>query len=505
MGELSAVNSPQPSPSSFSEIGLKRRCDLVDCPSEPKAARVCEEDVDEGLPQEEKVVVETLPSLFSANETSAIAAAETEPSIEDEEGEDSEQFDSGLSLSDADTSDEEEEEEDGAVEDEEDEEEEDIGDEDEDDEEEDDDDYYEEELPPLYNSVFKKGASMCTPSPPRPTSSSSTRSWPSTATTAPAYPPQAAPPLPSMQSKEAFGFLTNSSSERIECAENGKSYMQLGAPLSSPVHHHHHRLPVTPVLQPKTGVLRRSPAPQLPPPMAGASAANVARLPGDHSDCLRRQDLPCYRSMRARMLSQSLHKLHISRQNQEASLRRTVLICNTLRRIEEESERETIARNHQQYLFHQQQQQYRYEQQQQQWQQQQAVAQHHTATTTSAYCQPGFTTSSTTTTATAAEPVMMTPCQFNLSVGCPPPSVTSSAASSGEETTVPSAGEDDDKGINWGSVLSLSSQGSDLEPLNNNCFGGPATSNPAWPAATSASSPSGATSLSTTNADVVPS
>ena len=41
------------------------------------------------------------------------------------------------------------------------------------------------------------------------------------------------------------------------------------------------------------------------------------------------------------MLNLSLHKLHMARQNHEGSLRRSVLICNMLRYIEDETEKET--------------------------------------------------------------------------------------------------------------------------------------------------------------------
>jgi hypothetical protein len=517
---MDEMSPPMPEP-----VCRKRKSGEADAfiqDEEPaKVAKLNDDDVDEGLPSEEKVVVETLPSLISeATAPSAVvtdgdATGEVSPSIAEEEVEEEDQFDSGLSLSDAETSEDEEEEEeerdqaegegdegqrvDGeeGEEDEEEDEEVEDGEEDEDeDEEEEEEDFYDEALPPLYNSVFKKGVNVSTPTPPKTLSSPLERGWgASSATTAPAYPTQSsAPPLPSMQ-KNAFGFL-DQSGERIECDENGKSYLQLGTPASH--QHHHHHLPVTPVLQPKPGVMYHHHQRRMPlPPATSFPTLSAMRGAGlcDHTDCLRRRDAACYRAMRARMLSQSLHKLHASRQNQEASLRRTVLICNTLRHIEEESEREAVARSQQHhFMFHQQQQQqqqhlqqqpmYRYEPQQQWIQHTQHQA------TTASYGQPCYTTTTTTSPPpsssppSSSEPVMMTPSQFNLSVGCPPASVASSTSPTGTTTAVATGYEndsveasrhygsteaDEEKGINWGSVLSLSSQ-ADLDPLNNNCF-----------------------------------
>lgn len=45
----------------------------------------------------------------------------------------------------------------------------------------------------------------------------------------------------------------------------------------------------------------------------------------------------------------SLHKLHMARQNHEGCLRRSVLICNMLRFIEDETEKEAIQEAHQQF------------------------------------------------------------------------------------------------------------------------------------------------------------
>lgn len=142
-----------------------------------------------------------------------------------------------------------------------------------------------------------------------------------------------------------YQFLEQNN-QRIECDENGKSYLQLGT-----VNHHH--LPVTPVLQPKPTTLtpRRSPQfhqPQsicrpstlpprppnpTPPVMCEHQSMGIGTslIPG------RCCSTACYRQQRSDMLGLSLHKLHTARQRSDSSLRRSVLICNMLRYIELES------------------------------------------------------------------------------------------------------------------------------------------------------------------------
>merc|ERR1712038_1176834 len=144
---------------------------------------------------------------------------------------------------------------------------------------------------------------------------------------------------PHSQPSATYQFL-DQSNQRIERDEDGKSYLQLGT-----VNHH---IPVTPVLQPKpTTLAPRQPRP-LPSQMFRPSQVHgihPARPPNptppcDHSSCLSRRNSPCYRGQRSRMLNMSLHKLHMARQRADSNLRRSVLICNMLRYIEEETEQE---------------------------------------------------------------------------------------------------------------------------------------------------------------------
>merc|ERR1719281_875970 len=157
--------------------------------------------------------------------------------------------------------------------------------------------------------------------------------------------PANSPASPNSPSSAPYQFL-DQTNPRIECDENGKSYLQLGT--------FNHHLPVTPVIQPKPTTLtpRRPVQPfraQPPPP---ARPPNPTP-PCDHSACLARRNSPCYRQQRARMLNVSLHKLHIARQRTDSNLRRSVLICNMLRHIEEESDMEAREQeatfNHQQH------------------------------------------------------------------------------------------------------------------------------------------------------------
>ena len=184
--------------------------------------------------------------------------------------------------------------------------------------------------------------------------------------------PQSHQPMNMLNSTFQFLEPTN---QRIECAENGKSYMQLG----TMSHHHsghpsnvnnsqtnpaHHHLPVTPVIQPKPNMVYRRPIPPFRNPPNGhgplgshpsniSSAAMIqlqaARPVCDHTNCLQRKSSFCYRNQRSRMLNMSLHKLHMARQNHEGCLRRSVLICNMLRFIEDETEKEAIQEAHQQF------------------------------------------------------------------------------------------------------------------------------------------------------------
>lgn len=134
----------------------------------------------------------------------------------------------------------------------------------------------------------------------------------------------------------------------------------------------------------------------------------------------------CYRQRRLAVLNISMCKLGRYRQFSDPSLHRSVLICNTLRLIEREMEQEGCLLNSMPL-----------------------------SSPTSAPCTP--------------PPVMEPPpCE---ALPCEPPRVPtpypSSSASSPSESENDSGLGDDSRSINWGSVLSLSSN-SDLDPLNNN-------------------------------------
>merc|ERR1719328_148416 len=77
-------------------------------------------------------------------------------------------------------------------------------------------------------------------------------------------------------------------------------------------------------------------------PQSNGGQAAVPRPVCDHSNCLQKKNSFCYQSQRSRMLNLSLSKLHMARQSHDGSLRRSVLICNMLRYIEDETDREAI-------------------------------------------------------------------------------------------------------------------------------------------------------------------
>lgn len=206
-------------------------------------------------------------------------------------------------------------------------------------------------------------------------------------------------------------YYTPPAQQTIRCEENGKSYLELGS----------------------------------------APPARTRCCDGRTRWC----NVPCYRQRRLAVLNLSMCKLARYRQCSDPSLRRSVLICNTLRHIEREMEAEGNQ-------------------------------------------QP------------CAPPPPPEPC-YSPFPDCPPPSRPSPvpvpadpltptissyehnlrefATPSGRQTPFPSSsatsttgdvessigddadsgiGDDDaGRGINWGSVLSLTSQ-TDLEPLNNN-------------------------------------
>jgi len=247
------------------------------------------------------------------------------------------------------------------------------------------------QVSPLFDPVLRGTSNkqvmpqMITPTPPTPKVIYNDRFWNQGLPFNHTPPPPSSNSLSSQQqvpqSQQSMNVLNSTftflepSNQRIECAENGKSYMQLGT-----MSHHHsghpsgvsnnqanpanHHLPVTPVIQPKPNMVYRRPIPPFRNPVNGhgqlgpqqnnlSSAAMIhlqaARPVCDHTNCLQRKSSFCYRNQRSRMLNMSLHKLHMARQNHEGCLRRSVLICNMLRFIEDETEKEAIQEAHQQF------------------------------------------------------------------------------------------------------------------------------------------------------------
>jgi len=204
------------------------------------------------------------------------------------------------------------------------------------------------------------------------------------------------------------------------------------------------------------------------------------------------------------MLNLSLHKLHVARQNHDQDLRRSVLICNMLRYIEDEIEKDAIAEGQLlaaaaaaaaatpppppsapplpsplQAL-----------------QQQQSAsstaadnADHYwppssvTAVTTAENYSSTTYLSTTTTTSTAmatdtslaatTAPLKDFNSAFRSASYSHDTATTSDVTTDGLSlttlTSTTTSTTDDRTGINWGSVLSLGSQ-SELDPLNNNSF-----------------------------------
>ncbi len=339
-----------------------------------------------------------------------------------------------------------------------------------------------------------------------------------------------------------FHFLEQTN-QRIECAENGKSYLQLGTMNAHQTVSHH--LPVTPVIQPKPNMVYRRPIPPFRSTAAGSSPNNQLLTPPagaggttprpvcDHSNCLTKRNSFCYRNLRSRMLNLSLGKLHVARQSHEGSLRRSVLICNMLRYIEDETEREAIVETNQFNTaaaaapspmatetsspepYWQNQAASGHQQQPPPpppagSQQQQACNRSYSSgleTTTLTYNtspaqgQPGSGAqtssqqqqppSSFSMASRELEPYESTLKDFNSAFRSTP---YSSPAHPGSDLDSGLGVGDEDRGINWSSVLSLSSQ-SELDPLNNNSF-----ATETWPT----SVPSSATPTSSLTSEATP-
>ena len=313
--------------------------------------------------------------------------------------------------------------------------------------------------------------------------------------------------------QNTFQFL-DQSTQRIECAENGKSYLQLGTmnalPSSAQHPHHNHHLPVTPVIQPKPNMVYRRPIPPFRHMVSaaggggGTSAVTITtpRPVCDHSNCLQKKNSYCYQSQRSRMLSLSLSKLHMARQSHDGSLRRSVLICNMLRYIEDETDKEAVQEAANQFPNNSPMDQTAAAQQETQQQYWPPNSMNQVVSTPPPSSMAGgppsggpgsgpggesgapiYPMASTGLPASQQpppifsapnsrelEPYENTLKDFNSAFRSTP---YSSPAHPGSD--LDSGISDEDRGINWSSVLSLSSQ-SELDPLNNNTF-----ATEAWP------------------------
>ena len=308
------------------------------------------------------------------------------------------------------------------------------------------------------------------------------------------------------QQQNTFQFL-DQTTQRIECAENGKSYLQLGTMNAHPHphhHQHHHHLPVTPVIQPKPNMVYRRPIPpfrhMVSSPANGASGVTITtpRPVCDHSNCLQRKNSYCYQSQRSRMLSLSLSKLHMARQSHDGSLRRSVLICNMLRYIEDETDKEAAQEAVHQFPGNTTPMETQQPEAQQYWPPS-SLSQPQVSSPPPPISMPvtgGATVASGDPTAAPIYPMSSAGSQ---PIQHPPPifSAPSNREMEPYENTLKdfnsafrstpysspahpgsdldSGIADEDRGINWSSVLSLSSQ-SELDPLNNNTF-----ATEAWP------------------------
>ncbi|XP_063231850.1 uncharacterized protein LOC134536156 isoform X2 [Bacillus rossius redtenbacheri] len=219
------------------------------------------------------------------------------------------------------------------------------------------------------------------------------------------------------------------SQQTIRCDENGKSYLDLGSSSARYV--------------PGGGAASAASAASVASVASGGGPAKCCD--GSRTNwCDRGPASACYRQHRLAVLNISMCKLGRYRQFPDPSLHRSVLICNTLRYIEREMEQEGLFFN--------------------------GGAGAGGGAQAPAPVEPAPAYPPTFPEVPAAE----TPYR---GMDVPPPYEQNLREfSSGRATPFPHGGYETDsglgedesgRGINWGSVLSLSSQ-SDLDPLNNN-------------------------------------
>ena len=132
------------------------------------------------------------------------------------------------------------------------------------------------------------------------------------------------------------GVTDSSNGQTIQRDENGKSYLELGANAA------------VPPVQPEWRVQQHTWPPPQPtanvPPPHPTSVKSCSKC-GNVLTGGNQQPRPCYKHQRLSVLSLSMHKLNRYRQCSDPSLHRSVLICNTLRCIEDEMEREGLSTN----------------------------------------------------------------------------------------------------------------------------------------------------------------
>lgn len=200
-----------------------------------------------------------------------------------------------------------------------------------------------------------------------------------------------------------WNYYSPPAQQTIRCDENGKSYLELGS----------------------------------------APPARTRCCDGRTRWC----NVPCYRQRRLAVLNLSMCKLARYRQCSDPSLRRSVLICNTLRHIEREMESEGN--------------------------QQPCAPPPPPEPCYSPFpdCPPPSRPAPVpVSNMSEPQPVAVTPhYEHNLREFATPSGRITPFPASNSATDADSGIGDDDagRGINWGSVLSLTSQ-TDLEPLNNN-------------------------------------
>ena len=125
--------------------------------------------------------------------------------------------------------------------------------------------------------------------------------------------------------------------QTIQRDENGKSYLELGAktiPADNirtwqPQHHNHHH--------------HMQQQQQQQQQHQHVYPAAIVKTCSKCGQVVTRAPQPCYRHQRLSVLSLSMLKLNRYRQCSDPSLHRSVLICNTLRHIEDEMEKEVVV------------------------------------------------------------------------------------------------------------------------------------------------------------------